>query len=323
MSKAFVIAAGASVIALNAAYGATYSFAESTGRVEILVDGAPFATYVYEDIEISRPYFCNVFAPNGEQVTRRHPTDEVANKNNDDHGTYHPGIWLAFGDMNGDDFWRNRARVRHVRFVEKPSAGGDTATFVVENSYESSNEPSSVVCTERCTYSFFAKADGFYLIIDSVFSSENGFAFGDQEEMGLGVRIASRYTVEHGTGTIQNSEGGVDEDGTWGRAADWCSYYGTSDDTRVGITIMPSPENFRRSWFHTRDYGLVVANPFGEKAMTGPSDDTVSPSTINVEAGGEFRIGFGVHVFSARDLDSTASYTTYKRLLQERDHDSE
>ena len=29
----------------------------------------------------------------------------------DDHPTMHPGLWLAFGDINGADFWRNKGRV--------------------------------------------------------------------------------------------------------------------------------------------------------------------------------------------------------------------
>ncbi len=300
-----------------------FTLDESPGRVDIRYGEAPVATYVYQDDEISRPFFCNVFAPNGEQVTRRHPTDPIANKDNDDHDTYHPGIWLAFGDLGGADFWRNRARVRHVRFVEAPAIDDDGATFVVENAYESWDDPPSVVCFERCSYSIFATPDGYYLLMDSVFRAETGFTFGDQEEMGLGARIATRFTVQHGSGTIRNSEGGVDENGTWGRTADWCGYYGMSGDTRVGLTIMPSPDNFRRSWFHTRDYGLVVANPFGEKAMTGPNDDSVSPSTISVEAGDAFRLGFGVHVFSTRDIDEEAAYTVYTRRLQSAKNHSE
>ena len=70
---------------------------------------------------------------------------------------------------------------------------------------------------------------------------------------------------------------------------------------------MPHPENFRRSWFHARDYGLLVANPFGRNAFTGGEK-----SRIVVKEGETLRLRFGVLVSSERpDLD--ASYRDYLR----------
>jgi hypothetical protein len=78
-------------------------------RFVITHGGKPVATYVFRDEKILRPYFAQVHAPDGTQVTRHHPPrpgiDAV------DHDTMHPGIWLAFGDIGGVDFWRNKGRV--------------------------------------------------------------------------------------------------------------------------------------------------------------------------------------------------------------------
>ena len=77
---------------------------------------------------------------------------------------------------------------------------------------------------------------------------------------------------------------------------------------------MAAPENFRASWFHSRDYGLIVANPFGKKAMTGPSDDSVPPDQTPVAAGETLRLQFGVYVFSVADgaePDFDAMFQTY------------
>lgn len=303
-----------------AANAQDFALERTDHRLDIRFDGKPVATYVFQDEHISRPYFSNVFAPNGEQVTRRHPTDPVVNKDNDDHDTYHPGIWLAFGDLSGEDYWRNVARVRHVRFLEAPRVDENSATFGVENVYESSTNPATAICRELCTYTIFAEANSYYLISQSTFSSKGEFAFGDQEEMGLGVRLATRFTVQHGSGTIRNSEGGTNERETWGRPADWCSYFGLNEGMRVGITIMPSPGNFRRSWFHTRDYGLMVANPFGTKAMTGANDDDVAPESTSVHAGDDFRLGFGVRIFSEPIDENNSGGAPYLRyeVLRER-----
>jgi hypothetical protein len=70
------------------------------------------------------------------------------------------------------------------------------------------------------------------------------------------------------------------------------------DGRQVGVVLMPSVRNFRRSWFHARDYGLLVANPFGRKAFTKGEE-----SRITVNAGDEFQLGFTVFVYEAPEND--------------------
>src|SRR5437773_51165 len=78
------------------------------GQLHITLGGSPLAVYVYRDTTIPRPYFAHVHAPGGIQVTRNHPP--VAGTDPIDHAALHPGLWLAFGDLEGADSWRNRAR---------------------------------------------------------------------------------------------------------------------------------------------------------------------------------------------------------------------
>jgi hypothetical protein len=52
-------------------------------------------------------------APSGVAVTRHHPP--IAGSDATDHDTMHPGVWLAFGDLNAQDFWRNKARIPLAR----------------------------------------------------------------------------------------------------------------------------------------------------------------------------------------------------------------
>lgn len=296
------------------------TFQEADGHVQIRIGGAPFTTYVYRDAKIPRPYFCNVMAPNGVQVTRPNPPDPVLNKGNDDHPEFHPGIWLAFGDIGGVDVWRNKGGVRHVRFVDPPHGENGTGAFTVENVYESGDSPPQTVCREVCTYTIHATDRGNFLVSESDFIAENhDLTFGDQEEMGLGVRMATSLTAKLGSGTIVNSEGGVGESGTWGKQAAWCSYYGAADRQRVGITIMPDPANFRPSWFHTRDYGLMVANPLGKKAMTAPDDAGVPPDVTPVKQGQHLRLNFGILVFSGPEsvpFDGSGDYKAFLDLLR-------
>jgi len=283
------------------------TFAVEPGRAQILVGDIPFATYVYRDERIPRPYFCDVRAPDGTQVTRNHPP--IAGTDPTDHATYHPGICLAFGDINGADFWRNRARVEHEKFVERPAAGPGVGRFAVQNAYVTRD--GTVVCREICRYTILVRPIGYLLLHNSEFFSEDGdFIFGDQEEMGLGIRMATPLIVKEG-GSIVNSDGLKNEKGAWGKQAAWCDYSGVIDNRRYGVTLMPHPENFRRSWFHARDYGLLVANPFGQNAFTGGDK-----SAVVVRRGERFRLRFGLLIYAAEADTMDIPATGYKQYLE-------
>ncbi len=290
---------------------------KGANQLSIRIGDKPFATYVWSDPKIPRPYLANVHAPNSTQVTRSYPIDPVLNKDNDDHDTFHPGLWLSFGDVNGLDFWRNKARVRNLHFVQQPTAEDDHATFTVLNVYEPTEGPADSAFYETCRYDVFALDIGWYLIAQSVFQSSKGeIRFGDQEEMGFGARIQTPLTVKFGAGTILNSNKGRNELGTWGFQADWCSYYGKAGDTFCGLTLMPGPKNFRPSWYHSRDYGLVVANPFGKKAMTGAKRPEMQPDMTVVPKGEVLRLTFGVVAFaSTAEPDNATAYEWFNELL--------
>jgi hypothetical protein len=280
------------------------AFSASDGKLQISIGEKPFCTFVYEDEQILRPYFCEVRAPNGEQVSRNHPP--IKGKDAEDHAAMHPGIWLAFGDLSGADFWRNKGRVRFARLVQEPKGEAGAGSFVFENSYEAGGRS---ICTETCTISVAVRPHGYVLAWDSTFSpQDDDFYFGDQEEMGLGIRIATSLTAAQG-GTIRNSEGLLGEAQVWGKPSNWCQASGAVDGQQVGVVLMPHPENFRPSWFHARDYGLLVANPFGQNAFTGGEK-----SRIVVGRGEKLRLRFGILVYRSpmdEPLDVAAAYQDY------------
>jgi len=268
--------------------------------LQIRIGGKPFARYVYGTDAITRPFFESVHAPGGTQVTRNNPP--VQGEGLADHSTFHPGLWLAFGDLSGADSWRNRDRIRHAGFIEGPKGEPGRGHFAVRNSYEKGAE---VIGEEVCRVSVLVRPQGYLLLWDSEFRPRGGdLVFGDQEEMGLGLRVAPPLAVVKG-GRITDSEGRVDEAQVWGKQADWCSYAGEVDGKRVGVLLMPHPENFRRSWFHARDYGLVVANAFGRHAFTKGA-----PSRLVIKAGETLRMRFGVLVYGGTP-DLPTSYQDY------------
>jgi hypothetical protein len=290
------------------------AFRQEADRLSITVGGRPFATYVYRDPVIPRPYFAHVQTPCGIQATRNHPprADDP-----DDHATFHPGIWLSFGDVDGNDYWRLKARVEHEAFASRPAGGPGRGTFAVRNAYRKAGGREQV-CAELARYTILVRPYGTLLVWRSTFSSDRaGFTFGDQEELGLGMRVNSKISVEHGKGRITDAAGRTNGKGVWGRASDWVDYSGPIGDRRVGMALMPDPANFRPSWFHARDYGLVVANPFGRYAMTGGAR-----SVVAVRQGEQFSLGFGILVYCTPvgvATDVEAAYRDYVNLVRELD----
>lgn len=276
-------------------------------RIAIRDDGNTVATYVFRGADIPRPYFCNVFSPGGAQVTRNHPPHEADLQ---DHATFHPGIWLAFGDISGNDDWRLKARVEHAGFRDEPRVDHGRGTFTVLNSYLT-EAGDDVVCEEVCRHEFRVTEGAYVLMYDSTFTGEREFVFGDQEEMGLGVRLATSIAENQGQGgLLTDGEGRTTARNVWGRQADWCDYSGVVGGRNVGVTILAHPDNFRPSWWHARDYGFVEANPFGREAFTGGE-----PSRVVVAPGEELRLRFAVVIHDGRPGAGFDAGPVYRRYV--------
>jgi hypothetical protein len=288
------------------------------GQVAISIGDQQVAVYYQEDGETIRPFFAHLRAPGAPQVSRNHPP--VVGKDRSDHGTYHPGLWMSFGDISGSDYWRLAAPTQHVSYLDEPQGGAGKGTFAVHNHYLDQKDPSKVVCEEDCQFTILVRPVGYLLLWDSKFYGSQEFYFGDQEEMGIGFRVATPIRVETesagavpaGNGSMVDSEGRKNGDEIWGNPSDWCDYSGNLDSQRVGITLFCHPDNFRPSWFHARNYGLLEANPFGRDAF-GKGEK----SKVPVLPGEEFRLRYGILVHaSAEDendgkMDLAAAYADY------------
>lgn len=232
-------------------------------RLVITDDLAPVAEYVFKDAKILRPYFANVHVPGGLRVTRTHPPDP--DKDATDHADMHPGIWFGFGDVSGHDFWRNKGRIVHERFLLEPAATADRVSVSTVSSMQ--GQDGMKLAKVLGAFILSRLPDGWRLDWNlRITPLVDGFAFGDQEEMGLGVRVGTPLTEKEG-GVITNSEHQSTASATWGQPAAWCDYSGKVDGKRVGVLLVPGSGNPHASWWHNRDYGVLVANPFGRKAM--------------------------------------------------------
>ncbi|MEZ6126239.1 MAG: DUF6807 family protein [Planctomycetaceae bacterium] len=251
-----------------------FSFRDREDRIDISFGSQRVATYLKHHPQLTRRALVNVTTPSGIPVTRnfppRKPEDIDPGYTAEDgiiHPNMHPGIWLSFGDVDGNDYWRLKAKVVFEGFIERPTGDRTNGNFLVRNQLMS-EDGERVICTEISRYRFELVPEGMLIRIDAMYGSdEHDFYFGDQEESGLAVRVASPIRVQGGNGTILNSRGERNGAEVWGKEAQWFDYFGTvasesGNERQVGIMVIPSPQNSRPSWLHARDYGVVATNPF-------------------------------------------------------------
>ena len=279
------------------------TFREKVGSLQILDGDQLLAEFVYRDAKILRPYFANLRTLSGTPVTRTHPP--VARVDATDHDTMHPGVWLGFGALGGSDFWRNKGRVEQVRFLDPPQLKDHSLTFTTESQLISHSEKVAGKMLSR--YEISLGANLWALSWSAELSPAAAeLTFGDQEEMGFGVRVATPLTEQNG-GIILNSAGSKSAAETWGKPALWCDYSGAIAGERIGVTIIPAEGNFRPSWWHNRNYGLMVANPFGRAAMKQGK-----PSEIRLKHGEKLQITFTAIVHQGDDYDPAAAYRKFR-----------
>ncbi len=298
---------------LDAANAPLVAFEEQSTGLQITIDGKPFASYHKPSEEIPRPYFANVITPSGIQVTRNHPP--IEGKDSMDHDTYHPGIWLTFAGINGNDYWRLKKRVAFDRYIGRIKGGRGTGSFTVSNYFLDSKDSSGNRIAQEISEYTIVVRDGYTLLISKsdIFSSQSDIVIGDDQEYGLGIRVQTAIEERNG-GQILNAEGRIGEEGTYGRSTPWCDYSGAMDGAVIGMTVMTDPLNFRPSWFHTRDYGLIAANPFGREKVAGGTE-----SAVVVKKGEKLRLGFGLAIYSATEeseIDREAMYQDYLNVIR-------
>lgn len=273
-------------------------------RLSISLDGKRIVDFVFRDNKILRPYFANARLADGRRVTRNHPP--VKGEDALDHDTMHPGIWLGFGDISGQDFWRNKAAMEHVRFVTAPTIADGRLRFATECRLKTDNGEPFCLLTNHFTLA--ARPSGWLLVWSAEFrADQRSIVFGDQEEMGFGARIATPFTEKNG-GVIRNSAGGKTAKETWGQPAKWCDYSGPGAKSG-GILLMASDNNFRESWWHNRDYGVFVANPFGREAMKQGTR-----GTLTIAQGESLKVTFGAFIHDERAFDPDAEFDEFQRL---------
>ena len=112
---------------------------EAGRRVDVIIDGKPFTSYIYPTT-LKKPSLFPLRTAKGTLVTRGYPLETRPNERVDH--PHHVGLWLNHGNVNGLDFWNNSdaipaeqapkmGTIFHRRVVEA-KGGADRGELAVE-----------------------------------------------------------------------------------------------------------------------------------------------------------------------------------------------
>jgi hypothetical protein len=237
--------------------------------VVVKVDGQPFTEYLKRAGH--QPALWPIIGPTGHPMTRSYPVGPRVEGETNDH-PHHVSLWFVHGAVNGLDFWTatstNRDPDRGNRIVHRDFAtveSGTQAKIVSRNDWLADEKK---ICEDERTIIFGQQENGDRWIDFAVklTASEEELTLGDTKEGTFGVRVADSIRVEAKQGgKIVNSRG-EENAAAWGKLAEWVDNSGPVAGETVGIAILTHPSSFRPvcRW-HARGYGLLAANPFGER----------------------------------------------------------
>jgi len=281
------------------------SLSDSGDSIAVTINGEPFTTLLY-GAEHYRPHFYPLLGPGGKEVTETGASDHK----------HHRSLYVAYGEINGVDCWAegaNSGRVRLERLTEKTS--GPVYAQIGTESVWLSKEGKRLM-TDAVTWRIYNLPPWRRLIEATIVfkATEGDVHFGDTKEGGiLSVRVAPSLRVHNG-GRIENSFGGVNEEETWGKRAQWCDYSGYVDGVHLGIAVLDALTNPRHPChWHVRNYGLMTTNIFGRGTFERGRPLLDGDGSYLLKAGEAltFRYQAVVHAGNASDADIAGAYHNF------------
>ena len=286
--------------------------------------------------KVAKPYLWPLRAPGGSSVTRNWPMEKGTPNETTDH-VHQKSAWFCHGDViaeglepktkssdkrvHGVDFWSESAGHGRIVCTEvgKIAAKDGVATIPTKNEWRSPD--GDVVLEEERTLVISTSKLGYLIAFDIVLKATNyPIAFGDTKEGSFGVRVPDSFatSAEGSTGTVSSSDGTTAEPkkkGTlklWGQLADWNDYSGKVSESTAGIAIFDHPKNPHRAAWHTRDYGLMAANPFG-RAESGFPSQKGKTELVKIKKGESLHLRYAIytHTGDAKAGGVAEAYKAY------------
>jgi hypothetical protein len=314
---------------------------ETDRRVDVVVGGKPFTSYVWPTT-LKKPVLFPLRAASGVVVTRGYPLEPRAGERADH--PHHAGMWFNYGDVNGLDFWNNsdaipearRSRYgsivhRSVRSVKSGSGEG-----VLETTEEWVGPDNAALLREDTRYVFRASLGARTIErITTLTALDKEVKFTDNKEGVLAIRVArslehpslqpEKFTDAQGNvtpvarldtsgvhGHYLSSEGKQGDD-VWGTRGKWTVLHGDVGGTPVSLAILDHPKNWGYpTYWHARGYGLFAANSLGQKSLTNGKAEATDYK-LAPKASVTFRHQVVILDGTATPADITKYYTDFTR----------
>jgi hypothetical protein len=268
------------------------------GRIEVQLADQPFTTIQTDGF--TKPVLYPVLAPGQVPMTRGWPLEERPGEPHDH--PHHKSVWFAHGNVNGADFWYDKAQIQVVRVAVDEGR----SECVLESRWLNGGEE---LATDRSVLRFGFDERKRWLDWDlTVKAGAKPVTFGDTKEGTFAVRTHPdlqltpnpKDNVPEVFGKAINSEGERDK-AIWGKRSRWVYYFGPVDGKQVGLMLMDHPGNLRHpTTWHARDYGLVAANPFGLHDFLG---EPAGSGNLTLQPGESLRLVYRLLVHAGESSD--------------------
>lgn len=310
MTRLFTIATLCLTTCAANAQNETVSFKEKDkGRLELLIGGKALGTFNHGD-NWNKPFIFPLFAANGKNVLRDIiPTqaDQGSSKDGTDH-FHHKGVWIAVDSVNDEklNYWHESAKIV-CDGVDNSAGENGSGRLVIRNTWMDGEKP---LMKETTTATFYpSRLVTYHIQISAV---DKDVTFYDTKEGFFAVRLAHTMREMQG-GHIVNADGLKGAKGCWGKPTPWIDYYGDVDGETCGVTLMDHPDNFRKSRYHVRNYGLFSISPFGPKKYSNDKE-AASPVTISPGKAG-LKLTYGMYIHNG-DTATGKVAETYQQFLK-------
>lgn len=269
--------------------GVTFS-QKAADQLEVLIDGKVFGNF-NSGKHWNKPFLFPVHTPNGRNILRDIiPTkaEQGSSKDGTDH-FHHKGVWVSVDSVNDEklNFWHEADKIVCDK-VEHSTQQDGSGKLTIHNTWMEGDKP---LVKETTTATFYpSRLVTYHIALSAV---DKDVTFHDTKEGFFAVRIAHSMREMEG-GHIVNADGLTGSKDCWGKPTPWIDYYGDVEGETCGIALMDHPNNFRKSRYHVRNYGLFSISPFGPKTYSN-NQEAASPVTLKPSTGLELTYGMYVH----------------------------
>jgi hypothetical protein len=316
LGGALVLVSIIAVHASSAAKGVEVVPKPAEKRIDVLVDGKPFTSYIWPD-RLKKPVLYPLRTAGDTVVTRGFPLEPRGGERVD-----HPhqvGLWFNHGDVNGVDFWNNSEAL-------KPEEAAKMGTIfhrkIVSTKNGASKGELDVACEwvmpdgsaalKETTHFVFGTGPGQRSIdrITTLAAGEKRVVFKDNKEGVFAMRVtraleepstkpevftdaSGRPTTvaaldNAGVNGVYTSSEGISGAKVWGTKGRWLALAGKVGTEDVVLLMLDHPKNpGYPTYWHARGYGLYSANSLGASVFSEGKEKL--DYTLEAGAKGVFR----------------------------------